>query len=74
MGNYSRRGAQFAIDARNGFQHQDAGVNIEGAGWLIAQQHGRVFGDRAGDRHTLLLAAGELGWKMVLPLDEVDHP
>ena len=55
------------------FQHQDAGVHVEGAGRLVAQQHGRLLGHRAGDRHALLLAAGQLRGKVVLPLAQVDQ-
>ena len=36
------------------------GVRIEVAGRLVGEQQARRVGDGAGDRHALLLAAGEL--------------
>ncbi len=33
----------------------------EGAGGFIAQQYFRIAGQRAGNRHALFLAAGEVG-------------
>src|SRR2546423_1648258 len=36
--------------------------DVEGGGRLIGDQQLRLAGDRRGDHHTLLLAAGELEW------------
>src|SRR5690242_4240742 len=60
-----RRGTELAIDARDGFEDQDTGVDVERAGGFVAEQHGGVLGDRASDRDALLLAAGELGREVV---------
>src|SRR5215472_5226091 len=40
-------------------QHAFASSVIEIAGWLVAEQDLGVVGERAGDRHALLLAARE---------------
>ena len=37
-----------------------AGLGIQRAGRLVAQQQRRILAQRAGDGHALLLAAGEL--------------
>ena len=62
---------QLAVDPRDRLQHEDARVDVERTGRLVAQQHGRVLGHGPGDRHALLLAAGELRRKMVLPFGQV---
>ena len=41
-------------------QHFLGGSGVEGAGGLVRQQQRRLIDDRPGDRHPLLLAAGEL--------------
>ena len=45
-----------------------AGVVIQGAGRLVAQQQLGFFGQSPGNGHPLLLAAGELGREVVGPL------
>ena len=46
-------------------EHDDAGRDVERAGRLVAQQHVGPLGDRARDRHALLLAARELRGKVI---------
>ncbi len=60
------------MDAPQRFQYPHAGARIERAGGFVAQQHGRALGNGARDRHPLLLAARELGRKMVLALTQPD--
>ena len=45
-----------------------AGSGIEIAGWLVGQQHLGPGDDGAGDGDALLLAAGQLGRGVVLPV------
>ena len=44
-----------------------AGIVVQGAGWLVAQQQLGILGQGPGDGHPLLLTAGEL-------CREVAHP
>ena len=55
---------QLGVDLRQRLEDDDAGGDVERAGRLVAQQHGGPFGDGAGDRHALLLAARELRREM----------
>ena len=48
------------------------GLVIERTGRLIAQQQLRLFGNRAGDGYTLLLAAGQLRWEVPHALPQPD--
>ena len=48
---------ELLVDAGDGFEHHDAGRQIQRAGGLVAQQDVGLLGDGAGDGHTLLLAA-----------------
>ena len=41
-------------------QHVVSSLGVEVPGGLVGQQQQRVVGQRAGNRHPLLLAAGEL--------------
>ncbi len=66
-------GAQVLIDAGDRLQHHLAGRIVECAGRLVAQQDLGLLHDRARDRHPLLLAAGQLGRKMVAARREVDQ-
>ena len=45
--------------------HLVAGGRVEVAGGLVREQHARLVGERTRDRHALLLAARELGGKVV---------
>jgi hypothetical protein len=73
VGDDRHGGAQLAIDARQRFQDEDAGPGVQGPGRFVAQHDLRPFGDRAGNRHALLLAAGKLGRKMAGPVLQPNH-
>ena len=62
------------IDVFEDLQHQLPGLVVERAGRLVAEQDVRTLGDRARDRHALLLAAGELGRKVVEAFAQPDQP
>jgi hypothetical protein len=67
------RGAELLIDARDGGQHDLAGIIIECSGRLVAQQNIRRFDDGSGDGDALLFAAGKLRRKMIEPLGQPDQ-
>ena len=50
-----------------------AGMGIEIAGGFIGEQNARPRGNRAGQRHTLLLAAGELSRIVIETLAQTDR-
>ena len=58
-------GAELAVDPRQRLEHADAGAAVERAGRLVAQQHVGALGDGARDGDALLLAAGQLGGKVI---------
>jgi len=72
VGDDQRGGAELLVHLRQRFQHQHAGFGIERTGRFVAQQHLRPLGNGAGDCHSLLLAAGELGGKMIHALLQAD--
>ena len=49
-----------------------AGARVEVAGRLVGEHDRRPRDERAGDRHALLLAAGELGRAVAEALREAD--
>ena len=49
-----------------------AGAAVEVAGRLVAHQDRGAVDERPGDRHALLLAAGELGGMVVEPVGQAD--
>jgi len=51
------RDAEARINVAQGIEQRAGGFRVEGGGRLVAQQHGRAAGQRAGDGHSLLLAA-----------------
>ncbi len=53
--------AQLGVDLLEQFQNALGGHGVQRAGGLVAQEHFRVAGQRPGDGHPLLLAAGQLG-------------
>ena len=53
--------AQLLVDVPDQLQNLAGGVGVKGAGGLVTQQHLGIGGQCAGDSHTLLLAAGQLG-------------
>src|SRR5207248_3486428 len=73
MSNDYREGAEFAVDALNRFEHDDAGPHVERAGRFIAKKHLGPFGNRPRDGLALLFAAGELRWEMVQTWAQIDH-
>ena len=57
MRDHHRGGAELGVDLRDHFQHQLAGLVVERAGRLVAQQGVGTLDDGAGDGDALLLAA-----------------
>ena len=51
---------QLAVDVQQQVENGVGGLRIERRGGLVAQQHARVIGQRAGDADALFLAAAEL--------------
>ena len=62
------RGVVRVAHVRQEREHLHAGLAVQRAGRLVAQQQGGVLAQRTGDGHALLLAAGELGREVVQPL------
>ena len=54
------RDAVLLVETLEDLHHLDAGPRVEVAGRLVGQHDRRVVDQRAGDRHALLLAAGQL--------------
>lgn len=73
VGDDDGEGAEFAVGALDGFEDDDAGLDVESAGGFVAQQHGRAFGDGASDGDALLFTAGKLGGKMIESCAESHH-
>ncbi|MNH32131.1 hypothetical protein D3C79_925510 [compost metagenome] len=61
MGDQQNGQAETAIDVFQQFQNRTGGCRIQRAGGLVTQQHFGLACQRAGNRHTLLLAAGQIG-------------
>ena len=74
VGDQHGQRAKFTIHFFQHLQHHHPGGRIERAGRLVAQQHGRILGDGARDRHPLLFAAGQLGREMVEPVAQPHQP
>ena len=49
-------------------QHRLAGVVVESAGGLVAEEYLGVLGKSPGDGHPLLLSTGELGREVIKPV------
>ena len=60
MGDDDGGGTQLAINLLKHIEYQLAGRKIKCAGRFITEQNIGAFGNRARDRHALLLATGEL--------------
>ena len=60
MGNDHHRDAQLAVDLAQRFQHPRRGAPVDAAGGLVGEHQRRLVGQRDGNGHPLLLAAGEL--------------
>ena len=66
------RQALLAVEPLEDVHHLDARARIEVAGRLVGQQQLRVVHERAGNRHALLLAAGQLVRMMAEPFAQAD--
>jgi hypothetical protein len=53
-------------------QHLAPGGRVQGAGRLVGEQHGRPGDQRPGDRHPLLLPAGQLAGPVPGPVTQPD--
>src|SRR6266508_57627 len=67
------RHAAFFVQAGGQVQHLVAGARVQVAGGLVGEQHRRLGDQRAGDRHPLLLAAGELRGPVLQAVAEPDR-
>jgi hypothetical protein len=67
------RGAELLVDLEQGLDHADAGLGVQGAGGLVAQQNIRPLRDRARDGDPLLLATRQFGGKMIHAFFEPDQ-
>ena len=74
VGDDQDRLAEPAADVPEQGEHRLARLVVEGPGRLVAEQQLRVLGQGPGDRHPLLLAAGELRGEVVGPSAEADQP
>ena len=72
VGDEDRSQFSFLIEPLEDGHNFAAGDCIQRAGGLIGENYSRVSDDRSGDCYTLLLAAGKLGWFVVLPVEEAD--
>ena len=54
--------------------HLLAQLEVERPERLVEQQHARAVDERAGERHALALAAGELARPAVLVAAQAHHP
>ena len=76
VGDVDRRDAELALDGSDLLAQRDADLGVERRQRFVQQQHLRLDGERAGERHALLLAAREL--EGIAPaelrqLDELQH-
>ena len=60
VGDVDRRDAQLLLDAADLGAHGHAQLGVQVGQRLVKEQHARLHHQRAGQRHALLLAAGEL--------------
>ena len=67
------RRAQLGVDALDHVEHQLAGGVVQRPGRFVAQQHVGALDDGARNGHPLLLAAGELGRKMIAARRQSNH-
>ena len=65
MGNDDGSRAGLPVGFVQCLEHQNAGGGIESAGWLVAQEYIRSFGNGPGNGNALLFTTGKLGRKMV---------
>src|SRR5512140_1125626 len=57
VGDHRGRRAELSVHLLEDLQDEDAGAEVEGAGRLVAQEHGGPLRHRARDGDALLLAA-----------------
>ena len=72
MGDEHERGAALRMAREQQIDDLRPGGLVEIAGRLVGDEDGWVWRERAGERHALLLAAGQLGRIVVLPLAQAD--
>jgi len=71
-----QHGGEFLLepDALQKLLHFDPGQRIERAKRLVENQDARLADERAGERHTLLLAAGQHQGPFIGAVGEADLP
>ena len=60
MGNQNNGAVQVAVELGEQFHNFDTHLGIEVTGRLVGKNNRRIVDNGAGNRHTLLLAAGKL--------------
>ena len=55
------------------FQNLDAGLAIEGTGWLIAKEQCGSLCDRSCNGHALLFAPGQFSWEVIQARTQPNH-
>ena len=77
VGDVDRREPEVGVEPLELAPHLEAELGVEVRERLVEEQHPRLDGQRAGDRHPLLLAAGELARiaRLILrELHQLEHP
>jgi hypothetical protein len=74
VGDEYQRGALRAVEFQHQFDDLAAGGGVEVAGRLICKQYLRLDDKSAGDRHALLLAAGEVLGQVIHALRQSHAP
>ena len=72
MSNIDGRDAELLLDALDGVAHFHAQLGVQIGQRLVHQQHLRLDDDGAGERHALLLAAGEIRRHTILQMVDPD--
>ena len=73
VGDEEGGGADLELDPADLVAQLGADLGVEGRQRLVEQQHGRLDGQGPGQRHALLLAAGQLAGVAVRVLAEADQ-
>ena len=77
---HHHEGGSLAVDVLEKYEHLLLALRVEIARGLVEQQHARAHHEGASDRHTLLLAAGQLRREVIGPIGEAhfreagEHP
>ena len=74
MGDDGRGRTELAVDPLEDLEDEPPGLEIEGAGGLVAEEDVGTLRHGAGDGDALLLAARELGREVVEAVAEADEP